>query len=180
MNIFAESSKTEGYLFQDCMRHFKKIYSNYRHQVYFFVRKYISGQEDIEDVVQEIFIHLWKHDAQLQKSGQPEAVIFRTAKQEIANFYRKNKMIFASDPGIIAGLEETEGESEALWKEESLTQIERLLDELPAQNKEFLLRNKLENISYVRIAEENNMSKTAVEKRINKALAYIRSNLSLF
>jgi RNA polymerase sigma factor (sigma-70 family) len=162
------------------MRHFKKIYSDYRHQVYFFVRKYISGPEDIEDVVQEIFIHLWKHDAQLQKSGHPESVIFRTAKQEIANFYRKNKMIFASDPDIVAGLEETGEEPDTIWKEENLTKIERLLDELPPQNKEFLLRNKVENISYLKIAEENNLSKTAVEKRINKALAYLRSNLSLF
>ncbi len=162
------------------MGHFKKIYSDYKHQVYFFVRKYISGQEDIEDVVQEIFIHLWKHDAQLTKSEHPESIIFRTAKQEIANFYRKNKMIFASDPDIIAGLEETEEESEAISKEEKLNRIERLLDELPVRNKDFLLRNKLENVSYVKIAEENNMSKTAVEKRINKALAYIRTNLSLF
>lgn len=175
-----KNSKTEWYLFQDCMGHFKKIYSDYKHQVYFFVRKYISGQEDIEDVVQEIFIHLWKHDAQLMKSEHPESIIFRTAKQEIANFYRKNKMIFASDPDIIAGLEETEEESEAISKEEKLNQIERLLDELPVRNKDFLLRNKLENVSYVKIAEENNMSKTAVEKRINKALAYIRTNLSLF
>ncbi|GEN77051.1 RNA polymerase sigma factor [Chryseobacterium hagamense] len=162
------------------MRHFKKIYSDYRHQVYFFVRKYISGPEDIEDVVQEIFIHLWKYDAQLQKSGHPESVIFRTAKQEIANFYRKNKMIFASDPEIIAGLEETQEEADIFWKEENLIKIERLLHELPARNKDLLLRNKLENVSYVKLAEENNLSKTAVEKRINKALAYIRSNLSLF
>jgi RNA polymerase sigma-70 factor (ECF subfamily) len=148
--------------------------------VYFFVRKYISGPEDIEDVVQEIFIHLWKHDRQLQNAEHPESVIFRTAKQEIANFYRKNKMVFASDPEIIAGLEATGEESDTLWKEENLTRIERLLDEMPSQNKEFLLRNKVENISYLKIAEENDMSKTAVEKRVNKALAYLRNNLSLF
>lgn len=162
------------------MRYFKKIYSDYRHQVYFFVRKYISGQEDIEDVVQEIFIHLWKHCAQLRKAEHPEPVIFHTAKQEIANFYRKNKMIFVSDPELIAAPEEEDGSPDAFWKEENLTRIEHLLNELPARNKDLLLRNKLENVSYVRLAEENNMSKTAVEKRINKALAYIRSNLSLF
>lgn len=162
------------------MGHFKKIYSDYKHQVYFFVRKYISGQEDIEDVVQEIFVHLWKHDQQLQSSEYPEAMIFRTAKQEIANFYRKNKIIFTSDPELIDKVKETNEESDRIWKEENLSKIERLLDELPPQNKEFLLRNKLENVSYVKIAEENNMSKTAVEKRINKALAYLRTNLSLF
>ena len=89
-------------------------------------------------------------------------------------------MIFSSDPDIISGLEERDEESDTFWKEENLSKIERLLSELPTQNKEFLLRNKLENVSYLKIAEENNMSKTAVEKRINKALAYIRSNLSLF
>ncbi|WP_378104628.1 RNA polymerase sigma factor [Chryseobacterium sp. sg2396] len=162
------------------MGHFKKIYSEYKHQVYFFVRKYISGQEDIEDVVQEIFVHLWKHNRQLQNAEFPESIIFRTAKQEIANFYRKNKMIFASDPEIIAGLEENGEEPDTIWKDENLTKIERLLEELPPQNKEFLLRNKVENISYLKIAEENNLSKTAVEKRINKALAYLRTNLHLF
>ena len=33
------------------MEYFKKIYLDYKHQVYFFVKKFISNTEDVEDVV---------------------------------------------------------------------------------------------------------------------------------
>ena len=72
---------------------FKILYAEYKHQIFFFVKKYIHGQDDIEDVVQDIFVHLWKHRDQLDKNK--EVIIFKTAKQEVANFYRRNKLSFS-------------------------------------------------------------------------------------
>ena len=40
-----------------------------------------------------LFVHLWKHKDQLDKNK--EVIIFKTAKQEVANFYRRNKLSFS-------------------------------------------------------------------------------------
>lgn len=84
------------------MEYFEKIYLDYKHQVYFFVKKFISTTEDVEDVVQEIFVHLWKHSSSLKNSQTLDSIIFKTAQQEVSNFYRKNKMLFSfSDENLI-------------------------------------------------------------------------------
>ena len=162
------------------MENFKKIYLDYKHQIYFFVKKFISNMEDVEDVVQEILVHLWKHSSSLKDPQTLESIIFKTAQQEVSNFYRKNKMIFSfSDESLIrdeADSEKTDHE----FKEEQLKKIHSLLEDLPEKSKTFFFRNKLEKISYTQIAKENNISKTAVEKQVNKVIRYIKTNLNLF
>lgn len=162
------------------MEHFKKIYLDYKHQVYFFVKKFISSIEDAEDVVQEIFLHLWKHSSSLRNPQTLEAIIFKTAQQEVSNYYRKNKMLLSyTDESLIKDEADSEkGDHE--FKEEQLKKIEILLEELPERSKTFFYKNKLEKISYSQIAKENNISKTAVEKQVNKVIRYIKANLNLF
>ncbi|MCS3870308.1 RNA polymerase sigma-70 factor (ECF subfamily) [Chryseobacterium ginsenosidimutans] len=162
------------------MEDFKKIYLDYKYQVYFFVKKFISNIEDIDDVVQEIFIHLWKHSSSLKNPQTLESIIFKTAQQEVSNFYRKNKMLFSfSDESFI----EDEADSEKTdheFKEEQLQKIQNLLEELPEKSKTFFYKNKLEKITYSQLAKENNISKTAVEKQVKKVILYIKTNLHLF
>jgi RNA polymerase sigma factor (sigma-70 family) len=162
------------------MEYFKKIYLDYKYQVYFFVKKFISNIEDVDDVVQEIFIHLWKHSSSLKNPQTLESIIFKTAQQEVSNFYRKNKMLFSfSDESFIkdeADSEKTDNE----FKEEQLQKIQNLLEDLPERSKTFFYKNKLEKITYSQLAKENNISKTAVEKQVSKVILYIKTNLHLF
>ncbi|ASW73046.1 hypothetical protein IQ37_14495 [Chryseobacterium piperi] len=158
------------------MAQFKKIYSEYKHRVYFFVRKYIQRDEDVEDVVQDIFVHVWKHMDKANDSTAIEAIIFKTSKQEVANFYRKHKLVLvSSDQNTIP---ETEDETpDEVYTEEQLSKIEPLLDELPQKTKELFIRHTVDNLSYSQLAKENNISKVAIGKHINKAISFLKINL---
>ncbi|EJL75358.1 RNA polymerase sigma factor [Chryseobacterium populi] len=158
------------------MAQFKKIYSEYKHRVYFFVRKYIQGDEDVEDVVQDIFVHVWKHMDRANDQSAIEAIIFKTSKQEVAHFYRKNKLVMvSSDQNEIP---ENEDEiSDELYTEEQISKIESLLDKLPRKTKELFIQHKIENLSYSQLAKENNISKVAIGKHINKAISFLKINL---
>lgn len=157
------------------MEQFKKIYSDYKHRVYFFVKKYIQRDEDVEDVVQDIFVHVWKHLEKCEKVSV-EAIIFKTSQQEVANFYRKNKLQLVSSEQIIIKDSEDEVLDETA-KEAQLSQIENLLDKLPHKTKELFIQHTLENLSYSHLAKENNVSKTAIGKQINKAISFLKINL---
>ena len=157
---------------------FRKIYTEYKHQVFFFVKKYIHGRDDIEDVVQDVFVHLWKHRHSLNDNNLSSAV-FKTAKQEIANFYRKNKLSFSA-------LEEDK--CKPILKDDSneevpvshIKQIEDLLFLIPEKSKSFFLKHKIDGLSYSQIAKENSISKNAVAKHVNKVRLFLRTNLSSF
>ncbi|MBL3546550.1 RNA polymerase sigma factor [Chryseobacterium sp. KMC2] len=158
------------------MAQFKKIYSEYKHKVYFFVRKYVQRDEDVEDIMQDIFVHVWKHTHKTTDSSAIEAIIFKTSKQEVANFYRKNKMILiSSDQNEIP---ETEDEIlEEAFMEEQISKIEILLDKLPEKTKELFIQHKIEKLSYSHLAKENKISKVAIGKHINKAISFLKINL---
>ncbi|KPH15123.1 RNA polymerase sigma factor [Chryseobacterium sp. ERMR1:04] len=155
---------------------FKKIYSEYKHRVYFYVKKYVQRDEDIEDIVQDVFVHIWKY---LQNDNQNipiEAIIFKTCKQEVANFYRKTKQAFtiSEENHNPEQLDETLDE---VSREEQIRKIEMLLDQLPKKAKDLFIQHKIENLSYSKLAKENNISKTAIGKQVNKVISYLKINL---
>ncbi|MFV0231467.1 MAG: sigma-70 family RNA polymerase sigma factor [Empedobacter falsenii] len=154
------------------MNQFKKIYDDYKHKVYYFVKKYISNEQDIEDIVQDIFIHVWKHQSNLTTENF-EAIIFKTSKQEIANFYRRNKLQFSFIENDIIDDDNIVEEIDP----QKFTKASRLLEQLPDKTRDFFIKNRIEQISYSKIAKENNLSKTAVEKHVKKAIFYLKANL---
>ncbi|AZA83648.1 hypothetical protein C1637_14610 [Chryseobacterium lactis] len=156
------------------MDSFEKIYSEYKHKVYFFVKKYIQKEEDAEDIVQDIFVHVWKH---LDENAQiaVEAIVFKTCKQEVSNFYRKNKLLFTFSEKEVVKAEEEEIIDEKYY-EEQVSKIESLLEKLPLKTKDLFIQHKIKNISYSQLAKENNLSKTAISKQINKALSFLKGN----
>lgn len=159
------------------MQDFREFYDVYVGKVYHFVSRYISDGQDIEDVVQEVFVHIWKYQSFKSRGELLDQIVFKTAKQEIANFYRKNK-ISAVPKGIF---EEIAKESDVFDEElqrEQFNKVTHLIDKLPLKTREIFLKNKLERRSYASIAKEYNISKTAVEKHINRALKFIRENFA--
>lgn len=163
------------------MESFKEIYSAYKHRVYFFVAKYVSEEEDIEELVQDIFIHVWKYCSKADSASQTEAIVFKSAKQEISNFYRKRKMIFVPlENSQEVSVEETSDIEKKIRQEDQLQKIENLLEQVPERSREFFIKNKIQNLSLFTIAKENDISKTAVEKHVNKVLKFLKTNLNLF
>lgn len=161
------------------MNSFKEIYNLYKHQVYFYVKKSIKNGDDIEDVTQEIFIHLWKHKDSLRNKNTLDSVIFKTCIQEISNFYRKNRVDFDVFDDVFLG-EELDHSYDENLKEERIKRMNLLLDKLPDESKDMLVLNKVEKVSLIEIGEDYNLSKSAIEKRINKTIIFLRSNLSIF
>lgn len=163
------------------MNSFKDIYSEYKHRVYFFVAKYVSDEEDIEELVQDIFMHVYKYLPEKESISQTEALIFKAAKQEISNFYRKRKMIFVPlETSKEVDEPETSDIEKKIQQEHQLQKIEHLLEQVPERSREFFVQNKMHNLSLFTIAKENNISKTAVEKHVNKVLKFLRTNLNFF
>lgn len=162
------------------MNSFKEIYDLYKHQVYFYIKKSIKNSDDIEDITQEVFIHLWKHRDSLKNKNTLDSVIFKTCNQEISNFYRKNRLEFDAYDENISTDDHPIYDDEENLDEEKITKMNILLNKLPEDSKDMIVLNKVEKVSLTEIGEDYNLSKSAIEKRINKTITFLRSNLSIF
>lgn len=154
---------------------FKEIYDLYHFKVFCFVKKYTSQLADSEDVTQNVFIHLWKYRTKLDPEVSLEAILFKSSKQEISRWYKKQNRIFSvEDNKLIQELDsKTQSDEEVSLQME---RIEYLLDKIPAKRRKIFNLHKFEDRSYKEIAEEMNMSPSAVANQISKTLQFLKKN----
>jgi RNA polymerase sigma-70 factor (ECF subfamily) len=113
---------------------FREIYDLYHFKVFCFVKKYTAQLADSEDVTQNVFIHLWKYRAKLDPNVSLEAILFKSSKQEISKWYKKQNRIFSvENEQLIKELDSpSESDDDIDLK---LEQIQLLLDQIPEKRR---------------------------------------------
>lgn len=154
---------------------FREIYDLYHFKVFCFVKKYTAQLADSEDVTQNVFIHLWKYRAKLDPDVSLEAILFKSSKQEISKWYKKQNRIFSvENEQLIKELDSpSESDDDIDLK---LEQIQLLLDQIPEKRRKIFNLHRFEDLSYKEIAIEMNMSPSAVANQISKTLQFLKKN----
>lgn len=154
---------------------FKEIYDLYHFKVFCFVKKYTAQLADAEDVTQNVFIHLWKYRSKLDPDTSLEAILFKSSKQEISKWYKKQNRIFSVEKEhLIKELDTaTEQENDI---EVQFEKIEHLLNKIPEKRRKIFSLHKFDDLSYKEIAIEMNMSPSAVANQISKTLQFLKKN----
>lgn len=154
---------------------FKEIYELYHFKVFCFVKKYTAQLADSEDVTQNVFIHLWKYRAKLDPNVTLEAILFKSSKQEISKWYKKQNRIFSVEADqLIKELDSAAEPDEDISSQ--LEKIEYLLNKIPEKRRKIFSLHKFEDRSYKEIAVEMNMSPSAVANQISKTLQFLKKN----
>jgi RNA polymerase sigma factor (sigma-70 family) len=154
---------------------FKEIYELYHFKVFCFVKKYTAQLADSEDVTQNVFIHLWKYRAKLDPNVTLEAILFKSSKQEISKWYKKQNRIFSvEDDQLIKELDSAAEPDDDISSQ--LEKIEYLLNKIPEKRRKIFSLHKFEDRSYKEIAVEMNMSPSAVANQISKTLQFLKKN----
>jgi len=154
---------------------FKEIYDLYHFKIFCFVKKYTAQLADSEDVTQNVFIHLWKYRTKLDPNVELEAILFKSSKQEISKWYKKQNRIFSvENDQLIKELDYVaEVDDDISFK---LEKIEYLLNKIPAKRRKIFNLHKFEDRSYKEIAAEMDMSPSAVANQISKTLQFLKKN----
>lgn len=155
-----------------------------------FVRKQVSTNEDAEDIVQEVFLSLTDgFDDILNLSGLINW-LYSVAKFKVIDFHRKRKTtrlentvkatkeidedtlsladILPSDEDLA----DDQMMQDLIWEE-----INRSLDELPANQKEVFVWHELEGYSFQQISEMTGDSVNTLLSRKRYAILYLRDQL---
>jgi len=122
---------------------FREIYDLYHFKVFCFVKKYTAQLADSEDVTQNVFIHLWKYRAKLDPNVSLEAILFKSSKQEISKWYKKQNRIFSvENEQLIKELDSpSESDDDIDLK---LEQIQLLLDQIPEKRRKIFNLHRFE------------------------------------
>ncbi len=157
-------------------RVFALLFEKYHARLFRFAQSYIFDIDATEDIVQEVFIKLWeKTDLRIDRSL--ESYLFLMVKNRCIDYLRalhvedkkKQKLMEAQ---ILSDSTHIE------LDENAVQLIKRTISRLPDQCQQVYKFAIYDDMRYVDIAKELNISVNAVKVQMFRARKYLRENLA--
>jgi len=129
-----------------------------------------------QDVVQDVFTHLWERRNSISVKENEKSYLFSAVKNKAIENLRKK----ASDAKVTEVLKQLQG-STVEEQADRLVQRERInksIRQLPPKCQEIFLLSKVNGLTYAEVATELNISVKTVENQIGKAYRLVRSMLA--
>jgi len=152
---------------------FKALCRIYYDPLYRFLWRKTRDEETAKDLVQELFLNVWKNRANLDEAQSSKAYLYRAANNIAINHLKKKAVRQAYTLDSPAA-ERMAGTDE---KQDFQEYAEEVLHDLPEEQRLVFTMNKFEGLKYHEIAEMLNVSVKTVENRMSKALKALREKL---
>lgn len=158
---------------------FTEIYNRHWEQLALYVLKVIRSREEARDIVQEVFISIWKRRRELEIRSSLIAYLLRSVRNLAIRHMERNIHRYP----IISQLSEYTGDLAGAAEPDTidLRQLEERVDNaiarLPSKMREIFILSRQENLSYREIAEKLGIAETTVKKQVSNALKNIRTDL---
>ena len=164
---------------------FERIFNTYYNSLVYYAKEYIIIEDQARDVAQEAFIKLWEKRQSLSPDSNIKAYLYITTRNLCLNYLdhirvgqrfrrMKERDILTIELNSIALHDPT---AEHLIASELESQIEKLINELPEQNKKVFRMHRFDGMKYSEIAQKLNISVKAVEAHISRALRHLKDHL---
>lgn len=157
---------------------YEAFVARYERPLRAFFSKRIDRQEDVEDLVQELFGRVLSSNGE-KTIENPDGYVFQAAANLLRERYRNRGTRSAAMtdlPFIQKGSEEIDPERILQGKEE-LRLLELALTELPVRTRTVFLLHRFEGFKYREIAERIGVSVSSVEKHIAAAARHIAARM---
>lgn len=160
---------------QDDVKAFKELYNRYWNKLLLQAKIKLNSEADSEEIVQNVFIGLWKRRKNLLLKYTFHTYIASCVKYEIFSHYaklEKNRKFVVDDIEELYKLSVNTTE-EWLSYDSVHSIIEETVAKLPEKCKLVFRMSREEGLSHKEIANELNISTKTVEAHITKALRII-------
>lgn len=161
---------------------FEKMYKLYYPKMFGFAKNYVLANEDVENIVQDVFMILWEREEELELSCSLTTYLFTLVKNRCLNFLchklieEEYNVQMKEELGFkLYALESLDYSYQS--EEELQAIIQRALDKLPERCREIFIKSRMEGMKYKEISEELGISVNTVENHIVTALKKLRVEL---
>ncbi len=151
---------------------YRKHASGLRNHLYY---KY-GDMARAEDIVQEAFLRLWKKCSTILYE-KVVGFLYKVSNNLVLDNIRSKKVALKFEKRLVA-VSDTEDPYFHLRTKEFRLKIEAVISSLPEKQREAFLLNRIDKFTYKEIAIRLDISETAVEKRIAKALIKLKTTIA--
>ncbi|MDQ5949359.1 MAG: polymerase sigma-70 factor, subfamily [Patescibacteria group bacterium] len=132
------------------------LMERYQAKLFRYGKKFITGHDNIEDVVQDVFIKTYQHIKSFDTSQKFSSWIYRIAHNTYVNAVKKQSRepLYLFDFDLILGHTIVENPREREQEQEEIRLlVEKGLDMLPSRYREIIVLYYMEELSYKEIAD---------------------------
>lgn len=137
------------------------VFLAYEAQLKGFVQKRILDKDEANDILQQLYLKVYKHCEQLPEVKNMKAWLYQITRNAVYDFFRENSRYQSINEVEMEELpDDTRQDVEAL--------VEPLISLLPAEYAEALRLSELEGISQKEIAERLGISYSGAKSRVQR------------
>ncbi|SFF38237.1 RNA polymerase sigma-70 factor [Sunxiuqinia elliptica] len=156
---------------------FQALFEKYSQRIYRFSLGYLKSTQEAEEIVQDVFLRVWKAREELLVERSFESYLFTIAKNTILNTIRKANY----EKAYLEYSSLHSNKNSLLDEELDFKELDRIyrraIEKLPARRKEVYRLSRDNGLSNREIANELGISVKTVENQMTAALSAIKKEL---
>jgi len=161
------------------MKAFDIIYKKYSRRLYGFVFRYVKQEADTEEIVQEVFIKIWKTRGKIDVYSSFESFLFTVAHNATVNLLKKRatEQKYIEHIKSLQIINESYQLTDEIHYKELNQKFQGVLNELSPRQKEIFQLSREEGLSNKEIAEKLSISVQTVKNHLVTALSFLKRKL---
>jgi RNA polymerase sigma-70 factor (family 1) len=156
---------------------FKGLYRRYWSQLYDAAFQRLKDHQQAEDIVQEIFVSLWKRREALQVDNLA-AYLHTAVRNRVLNYVVRNKAPESFYEPLAAILLESTTADTILLQKELLELLKSYIETLPEKRKQVFVLHLYHHLSTKEIAEKLQISQKTVQNQLRTAMADLKTKIT--
>ena len=154
---------------------FRELFDRYYAPLCRFAAYWLRDRGAAEEIVLDVFTHLWQHAAELRIELSVRAYLFRAVRNRSLNRLRDDRLRNIPFDELEPLLADTP--NHRIETDDLMRLVAEAVADLPVRCREIYLKSREEELSNTEIARELSISVKTVEAQIPKALRRIRHRI---
>ncbi len=157
-------------------RSFQKLFELYSNPLFQFSLSYLKSKEVAEDVVQEVFLKIWKNRKKLKTTTSFQSYLFTIALNTIRKHFNKVSKQNEIKHDILKEFSNNKLEFDDQSDFQLLVdKLSELISLMPEKRKQVFMKKKFEEKSLKEISAELSITTKTVEYHITEAMKFLKN-----
>lgn len=158
---------------------FDSVYNLYARRLYSFIYSYTKSRITTEEIVQDVFVRLWKSRTAIKNEDSLGALLFTIARNLTINAFHAtiNSPAFEDYTGICEKLRNNENTDANLEYDELIAAIHSIARRMPPTRRKIVVMSKITQMKNKEIAEKLSLSEQTVKNQLTAGMKTLREEL---
>jgi len=156
---------------------FAQFLGIYEKRMYGFLYKMFRSHEEVEELLQIVFVKIWETRATINHELSPNAYVFQIAKNSARDALRQKAYRLLLKKQLIDNHKVSEDGEMPLIDDDLKKYLDSLMVHIPERRQQIFRLRYEKGFSYKEIAKQLNISENTVDTQVRHALNYLRKQL---